>query len=209
MPSEKRGGSAIAVLRAVSRESTMEKLLLWVGRLAGLAGVLVVLVAVFARGRGSYIVAGLQVGTLLQVGDCRNGRRLPCVPGVPGGATAHLRRAKALIVNATAGLRNGQVIPSAGAAGSSSERLCAGTRESNRRVFGLQIESLRSAPAWWHQHLFVAIGHTSHAPTLSCCATGPTWAAVSDRFGDYDCRGSTKPLCAGASMVTFARGAMI
>jgi hypothetical protein len=68
MPSEQRGGSAIAVFRAVSRESTMEKLLLWVGRLAGLAGVSVVLVAVFARGRGSYLVAGLQVGTLLQAG---------------------------------------------------------------------------------------------------------------------------------------------
>ena len=46
----------------------MGNLLLWVGRLAGLAGVSVVLVAVFARGRGSYVVAGLQVGTLLLVG---------------------------------------------------------------------------------------------------------------------------------------------
>jgi hypothetical protein len=46
----------------------MEKLLLWVGRLAGLAGLLVVLAAVLARGSGSYIVVGVQVGTLLLVG---------------------------------------------------------------------------------------------------------------------------------------------
>ena len=46
----------------------MEKLLLWIGRLAGLAGVLIVLAAVLARCSGSYIVYGLQVGTLLQAG---------------------------------------------------------------------------------------------------------------------------------------------
>jgi len=46
----------------------MESLLLWIGRLAGAAGVLIALAAVLARGSGQYVVAGLQVGTLLQVG---------------------------------------------------------------------------------------------------------------------------------------------
>jgi len=46
----------------------MESLLLWIGRLAGAAGVLIALAAVLARGSGQYVVAGLQVGTLLQAG---------------------------------------------------------------------------------------------------------------------------------------------
>ncbi len=46
----------------------METLLLWIGRLAGVAGVLIGLAAVLARGSGQYVVAGLQVGTLLQAG---------------------------------------------------------------------------------------------------------------------------------------------
>jgi hypothetical protein len=46
----------------------MEMLLLWIGRLAGVAGALVALAAVLARGSGQYVVAGLQVGTLLQAG---------------------------------------------------------------------------------------------------------------------------------------------
>ena len=46
----------------------MESLLLWIGRLAGAAGVLIVLAAVVARAGGSYVVGGLQVGTLLQAG---------------------------------------------------------------------------------------------------------------------------------------------
>ena len=46
----------------------MESLLLWIGRLAGAAGALIALAAVLARGSGQYVVAGLQVGTLLQVG---------------------------------------------------------------------------------------------------------------------------------------------
>ena len=46
----------------------MQMLLLWIGRLAGVAGVLIALVAVLARGSGKYVVAGLQVGTLLQAG---------------------------------------------------------------------------------------------------------------------------------------------
>jgi hypothetical protein len=46
----------------------MEMLLLWIGRLAGVAGLLIALAAVLARGSGQYVVAGLQVGTLLQAG---------------------------------------------------------------------------------------------------------------------------------------------
>ena len=46
----------------------MESLLLWIGRIAGLAGVLIVLAAVVARAGGRYVVGGLQVGTLLQAG---------------------------------------------------------------------------------------------------------------------------------------------
>jgi len=46
----------------------MEMLLLWIGRLAGVAGALIALAAVVARGSGQYVVAGLQVGTLLQAG---------------------------------------------------------------------------------------------------------------------------------------------
>ncbi len=44
----------------------MEMLLLWIGRLAGLAGVLVALGAVLLRAQGSFTVAGFQTGTLLQ-----------------------------------------------------------------------------------------------------------------------------------------------
>ena len=46
----------------------MTNLLLWLGRLAGLAGILVVLVAVATRARGLYAVGGYQAGTLLLVG---------------------------------------------------------------------------------------------------------------------------------------------
>ena len=46
----------------------MESLLLWIGRIAGLAGVLIALAAVLSRGSGQYVVVGLQVGTLLQAG---------------------------------------------------------------------------------------------------------------------------------------------
>lgn len=44
----------------------MNKLLLWIGRLAGLVGVLVFAVAVYTRMRGHFIVGDYQVGTLLQ-----------------------------------------------------------------------------------------------------------------------------------------------
>ena len=46
----------------------MGNLLLWVGRLAGLAGVSVGARRRFRPRQGSYVVAGLQVGTLLLVG---------------------------------------------------------------------------------------------------------------------------------------------
>ena len=46
----------------------MESLLLWIGRLAGGAGVLIALAAVIARAGGQYVVGGLQVGTLLLAG---------------------------------------------------------------------------------------------------------------------------------------------
>ena len=44
----------------------MEILLLWAGRLAGLAGVLLSAWAVYSRLTGSYFVGGFQIGTLLQ-----------------------------------------------------------------------------------------------------------------------------------------------
>jgi hypothetical protein len=46
----------------------MEGLYLIVGRLAGAAGVLIVIAAVVARLLGHYWVGGLQVGTVLQAG---------------------------------------------------------------------------------------------------------------------------------------------
>ncbi|HKC45267.1 MAG TPA: hypothetical protein VKC64_15670 [Burkholderiales bacterium] len=46
----------------------MEKALLWIGRAAGIVGVVVCAVAVLTRLGGVFWLAGLQVGTLLQVG---------------------------------------------------------------------------------------------------------------------------------------------
>ena len=46
----------------------MEELLVWIGRLAGVAGVALCAVAVVARLVGAYWLGGFQVGTLLQVG---------------------------------------------------------------------------------------------------------------------------------------------
>jgi hypothetical protein len=43
-------------------------LLLWIGRLGGIAGVLLSVAAVLVRLRGVYTVAGFQVGTLLLAG---------------------------------------------------------------------------------------------------------------------------------------------
>ncbi|MEP7209166.1 MAG: hypothetical protein ABI920_19710 [Casimicrobiaceae bacterium] len=46
----------------------MHKLLLWLGRLAGLAGVLVIGVAVATRLQGRYVIFNYQTGTLLLAG---------------------------------------------------------------------------------------------------------------------------------------------
>ena len=46
----------------------MDILLLWVGRLAGLGGVLLCVWAVYNRLGGSFFASGFQVGTLLQAG---------------------------------------------------------------------------------------------------------------------------------------------
>jgi len=46
----------------------MEQLLLWIGRLAGLAGAVVCAAAVIIRMSGGFVAGGFQVGTLLQVG---------------------------------------------------------------------------------------------------------------------------------------------
>ena len=46
----------------------MEIVLVWVGRLAGLAGVALCAWAVFNRLTGSYFAGGFQIGTLLQAG---------------------------------------------------------------------------------------------------------------------------------------------
>lgn len=46
----------------------MNDLLLWIGRVAGVGGVLLCAVAAVARISGHYFLGGFQVGTLLQVG---------------------------------------------------------------------------------------------------------------------------------------------
>ena len=46
----------------------MDVLLIWIGRLVGLAGVVLCGVAVYSRMTGSYFVGSFQVGTLLQAG---------------------------------------------------------------------------------------------------------------------------------------------
>jgi len=46
----------------------MEMVLVWVGRLAGLAGVAVCAWAAFNRLTGSYYASGFQIGTLLLAG---------------------------------------------------------------------------------------------------------------------------------------------
>ena len=46
----------------------MEILLLWVGRLAGLTGVVLCAWAVYYRVTGSFLAGGFQVGTMLQGG---------------------------------------------------------------------------------------------------------------------------------------------
>lgn len=46
----------------------MQVVLIWVARLAGIAGVLVMALAAFARLSGDYWLGGFQVGTILQAG---------------------------------------------------------------------------------------------------------------------------------------------
>ncbi|HEX7273280.1 MAG TPA: hypothetical protein VF420_14135 [Casimicrobiaceae bacterium] len=46
----------------------MLRSLIWVGRLGGIAGVALCAIAVLARARGLYSLAGFQVGTLLLAG---------------------------------------------------------------------------------------------------------------------------------------------
>ena len=46
----------------------MNKLLIWVARLAGICGVALIVLAAFARLTGAYWLAGFQIGTLLQAG---------------------------------------------------------------------------------------------------------------------------------------------
>lgn len=46
----------------------METLLLWVGRLAGLSGVLLTIVAIGLRAAGNFFLGGFQVSTILQAG---------------------------------------------------------------------------------------------------------------------------------------------
>ncbi|TMG82806.1 MAG: hypothetical protein E6H78_13885 [Betaproteobacteria bacterium] len=46
----------------------MAKLFMWVGRVGGVAGLLLSVASVLARFRGTYNLAGFQVGTLLLAG---------------------------------------------------------------------------------------------------------------------------------------------
>lgn len=46
----------------------MTNVLLWLGRIAGIAGALISVVAVMVRLSGRYWLGGFQVGTLLQAG---------------------------------------------------------------------------------------------------------------------------------------------
>jgi hypothetical protein len=46
----------------------MQSILLWIGRIAGIAGLLLSAWATVARLQGAYFAAGFQVGTLLLVG---------------------------------------------------------------------------------------------------------------------------------------------
>jgi hypothetical protein len=46
----------------------MESLLLWVGRIAGVGGLILSAWAAFARLSGAYFAGGFQIGTLLLVG---------------------------------------------------------------------------------------------------------------------------------------------
>jgi len=46
----------------------MEDLMIWIGRFAGIGGLVLLAIAVFARFAGRYILGAFQVTTLLQAG---------------------------------------------------------------------------------------------------------------------------------------------
>ena len=46
----------------------MNQLLRWIGRIAGLVGLLMCMAAVLVRASGSYVIGNFQVGTMLQAG---------------------------------------------------------------------------------------------------------------------------------------------
>ena len=46
----------------------MQNILLWIGRIAGIAGLILSVWAAIARLRGAYFASGFQIGTLLLVG---------------------------------------------------------------------------------------------------------------------------------------------
>jgi hypothetical protein len=52
----------------VTKGARMENLLLWIGRLGGIAGIAITVIAVVARLQGTYMLGGFQIGTLLQAG---------------------------------------------------------------------------------------------------------------------------------------------
>ncbi len=46
----------------------MDTMLVWVGRLAGIIGLVLCAIAIVARLSGSWMIGGFQVGTMLQAG---------------------------------------------------------------------------------------------------------------------------------------------
>jgi hypothetical protein len=52
----------------VTKGARMENLLLWIGRLGGIAGIAITAIAIVARLQGTYMLGGFQIGTLLQAG---------------------------------------------------------------------------------------------------------------------------------------------
>jgi hypothetical protein len=56
------------ITRKSRRDAPMEILFVWVGRLAGLGGVVLCAWAVYTRLNGLFFAGGFQIGTLLQAG---------------------------------------------------------------------------------------------------------------------------------------------
>jgi hypothetical protein len=52
----------------VTKGARMENLLLWIGRLGGIVGFAITVIAVAVRLKGTYMLGGFQIGTLLQAG---------------------------------------------------------------------------------------------------------------------------------------------